>query len=239
MTRLFLALVVVAPVVAAAPAPVPISKEAYRRAAQADVAQLRKHLEAITGEAKKSPRFGLTARTMTRMLVSYAEALGDDGLKTLAVRVGRKIDEKDWKAAAELAAGFDDAKADRDVLKTPLPPVNAEVLASPFCGSKAGGLNIEKDTRDAMNGKVEIDLAAIELLGVRASVLADLYPEQLPPGGWRGMTPAAWASAVQTMRSASREVYAGAAKGEKGDAIKKRLWNLDASCSCCHFTSHE
>ena len=222
----------------AAPEAQPIPNAVYQRAVKADIAQLQKHLEICAGDEKEAKRFGWTAKAMTGMLIRYAEALGDDALKSQAIKVGRKIDVKDWKGAMKEAEGFATAKADPALLKEAPPEFSLEVASSPFRGKTVGGCNIERDIRDMIKTVMPkaIEPEAVELLGVRTAVLAELHPK-VPPSDWRDGAKA-WVKEVAKMRDLSQALVFEAVKGEKADpdAIRSALRSLHASCSNCHFT---
>jgi hypothetical protein len=229
------ALVAILLLTAAGPdGPPALPKAAYRRVA--DIAQLQKHIAACAADSKEARRSGPTAKALAGMLVTYAEALGEDGLKSQAIRVAREIEKKDWKAAGEAAAAIGKVKPDAAVLKGPVPKLTLEEVFAPFRSEKVGGLNIEKDTRDFMNAKKPIDTAAVELLGLRTAVLTRHIPEDQPAEYKLAIAKQKWARYTRAMGDASREVAIEAGKGDKADSnkLKHLLRKLDASCTECH-----
>ena len=90
-SALFAGILIVTGVTAAPP----LAGSSYKKAAEADIAQLQKHLMVCDGDAKEAKRYGPTAKSLTMMLVMYAEASGDKALKEQALKVNEAMPRED------------------------------------------------------------------------------------------------------------------------------------------------
>jgi hypothetical protein len=224
----------------------PLAKDTYKKAAEADVAQLQKHLETcVAAEAagtKDAKRFSPTAKSMAMILAAYAEATGDDAFKTQALKVAMELTKKvpDYKAALE------DAK--KLALKPgagPLKPAGLDKMnkfaldevMSPFRVGLVGGLNIEKDIRSIRDGKMAIVPADVEVLAARVAVITE-YATFFPND--KALTNKAntdeWLKLSKDSIDLSKKLAEEAAKGTKADKadITKLIKSLDAKCVLCH-----
>ncbi|MBA4065329.1 MAG: hypothetical protein C0501_16785 [Isosphaera sp.] len=225
----------------AAAAPV-LPPETYKKAAEADVAQLQKHLDHIAKEPMDAKRYGPTAKSVAMLLAAYGEATGDKGLTDQALKVAEALAKKDYKTA--------DAEAKKLAVKAGGKPLAAgdlhkmhkydlaEVM-SPFRGGKVGGLNIEKDIRDAFkkDAPVPVDPAAVEVLAARTAVIGE-YTLHFPneKATVNTASKAQWEKWTKDMIGTSQKLIAESAKGKKADekALVKMLNTLDTTCRDCH-----
>ena len=137
--------------------------------------------------------------------------------------------KKDYAKAGELAKGLSAPKGGPAAKFE----YDLEDVMSPFRIAKSGGLNIEKDIRDAAkDGK--IDGKAAEVIGARSAALAS-YTEKMPNDKAKtnpAMT-ARWEKYAKDMAAAGKELCEAAGKND-AKAITAALKKLDASCSNCH-----
>lgn len=205
-----------------------LPKDLAQKALAADIAALQKKLDDITAAPSKSGPVR-TAKALALTIAAY----GDDATKGQAARVLLALSKKDFKGATEAAKGLSSPKADAAAVKGIEGKYDLEDVMSPFRIARSGGLNIEKDIRDAIKaGKVEAKDA--ELIGVRSAVLAH-YTLKLPNDKAK-TSPAMtqkWERWAKDMATAGKEVGAEAAKGDTKKVIAA-LKKLDASCSNCH-----
>jgi hypothetical protein len=228
------------------PEPV-ISKESYRRAADADIAYLRASLADIAANPEKR-QAGRKAATkgVAVLLVRYSEWLGDDALKSQSIRVALKIDKGEWKVAAEASDALKAPKVDKEALKAALPKLTHAAVFAPFRATATGGLNIDRDIKDQTRATTkleQIDVKLAELLGVRTAALMELA-ESIPPARAtlelahlesRERRPL-WDRWLRDTRLPARDAAIEAAKGEKADRekLRKLLTTVNARCSDCH-----
>jgi hypothetical protein len=225
----------------AAAAPI-LPPDTYKKAAEADVAQLQKHLDHINTTPSDAKRFGPTAKSVAMILAAYGEATGDKGLTDQALKVAEALAKKDYKGA--------EAEAKKLAVKAggkPLAPAGLEKLhkfdlaevMSPFRGGKVGGLNIEKDIRDAFkkDGPVPVDPKAVEVLAARTAVIGEFtlhFPNEKATANAanRGQ----WDKWTKDMIETSRKLIDESAKGAKANdkEIVKMLSKLDGTCRDCH-----
>lgn len=225
----------------AAAAPV-LPPETYKKAVQADIAKLQEHLNHINTTPADAKRYGPTAKAMAMILAAYGEATGDKGLTDGALKVAEAITKKDYKVAEGAAKGLA-AKAGGK----PLPPGGLEKMhkfdlaevMSPFRAGKVGGLNIEKDIRDAFNkaAPVKVNPAAVEVLAARTAAIGEFtlhYPNDKATAN--PMNKTQWDNWTKDMIKVSQDLVAEAGKGAKADekGIVKMLTSLDATCRDCH-----
>ena len=208
-----------------------LSKESAKAATTADAEALQKKLEAIVAAPEKSKGAIRTAKGLVLTLTVY----GDDATQGQAAKVLLALDKKDYKGAAEAAKGLASPKADAAAVKGIAGKYDLEDVMSQFRLAKSGGMNIEKDIRDAnKSGNVEPKLA--ELIGARSAALA-VFTEKMPND--KAMTNPAmktkWEKYSKDMAAAGKELAEEAAKA-KPDTKKliMTMKKLDASCSNCH-----
>jgi hypothetical protein len=220
-----------------------LAKESYRRAADAEIAFLQKALSEIA--ASEKPLAGRTraSKGVAVLLVRYADALGDDALKSQATKVVLTIAEKDWKGAAEESKTLKEPKADKAALKAALPKLTHAEVFAPFRGATVGGLNIDRDIKDQtkVTTKLEqMDVKLVELIGVRTVALME-FAEDIPPN--RDTLKASaladartWYKYLRETKLGARDAAIEAAKGDQADRakLKKLLTTLNAHCSDCH-----
>lgn len=206
-------------------APVALPPAAAKAVTAADVADLQKRAETIAAAPEKNKGAIRTAKAIALMLGVY----GDAATKSQATAVAAALDKKDYKGAAELAKGLSAPKGGPAAKFE----YGLEDVMSPFRIAKSGGLNIEKDIRDAIrDGK--IDGKAAELIGARSAALAS-YTEEMPNDKAKSnpaMT-ARWKKYAKDMAAAGKDL---ATQGAKGDAkaLVGTLKKLNAACTNCH-----
>jgi hypothetical protein len=216
-------------------APVDLPKDVAKAAAEADAAALQKKIGEYAAEPKKSGPLR-TAKALALTLMAY----GDDATAGQAAKVLLALDKKDVKAAEAAAKGLSSPKADPAAVKAAEGKCDLDDVMSPFRIAKSGGMNVEKDIKDALKdakkgGKV--DPKAAELIGARSAALAG-YTAKMPNDKAKtnpSMTKK-WEQYAKDMASAGKDLAAEGGKGAKGDAKKLQttLSKLDASCSNCH-----
>ena len=224
----------------AAAAPPALPAETYKKAAEADITQLKEHLKTCDTEPTQAKRFGPTAKSLAMILAMYAEATGDAPLRDGALKVADAIAKKDYKGAGEAAKGLVAKGTGKPLASGGLEgkaKFGLEEVMSPFRGSRVGGLNIEKDMRDMMKGTTPIDASALQVLAARTAVLGE-YSVAFPneKATINAANKAKWEKWSRDMTDISKKLDAEAAKGKGADSkeIIKMLKLLDAKCSDCH-----
>ncbi len=206
-----------------------VPPEAAKTATAADVAALQKKLEELGATPK--PGIARTARALSLTLFVY----GDDATKAAAAKVyaGIKMKEKDYKAGIEAGKGLTSPKGGKFDPKAVEGTYELHEIMQPFALARSGGLNIEKDLRDAIKaGKIDSKDAIV--MGARSAALAD-YTAKLPTD--KAMTNAGmkakWERWAKDMGTAGKELCETAAKND-AKAVLAAMKKLDASCSNCH-----
>lgn len=224
-----------------------LSKDSYKKAAEADVKFLQTRLADLAKKQKAGDRLLdgqiKPALGVALLVIAYGDALGDAPLKDNALKVAEAIDAKDFTKADEWAKklavqpGMPAAGG-----KLPKPFKDDLILMavmSPFRGGTVGGLNIERDIRDMtkMTNPAKIDPAAVEILAVRTAVI-NAYGFHSPnekarinPGNLKK-----WEKYSRDSIELSNQIAAEAGKGAKADTakIKSLLTTLNARCTECH-----
>jgi hypothetical protein len=224
---------------AAAPAP-DLPKDAYQKAAEADIAQLQKHIATCVDSEKEAKRYGPTAKSLAMVLAMYGEALGDAALKDQALAVAGDLAKKDFKAAAasakKLAVKPGSAPlADSGLYK--MHKYNLDETMSPFRVGTVGGLNIEKDIRGVRDGKGKLEPSQLEVLAARTAVLLD-YATNFPND--KAKTNKAntdeWNKLSKDSVELCKKIADEAAKGKSANdkELVKLVKGLDAKCVLCH-----
>lgn len=225
---------------ASAGASPPLSKESYKKAAEANIEQLQKHLSTIDAKPADAKRYAPTAQSLCMMLAMDAEALGDKGLKEKALKVADQIVGKKFKDALDASKTLAVSPG-----AAPLPPADLTRLSkygldevmSPFRVSTVGGLNIEKDIRGIRDGKMTPNPADVGVLAVRTAVLLD-YAMAMPND--KAKTSKAnteeWTKLSKDSIDLARQISDEAAKGKSASNanIVKLVKSLDAKCVVCH-----
>jgi hypothetical protein len=239
----FVAIVLIGCALAARPADPPeplIPKESFRRAADAEIKFLQKSLAELAAAEKPLQGRINASKSVATLIVRYSEWLGDDALKSQAIKVVLKLEEKDLKGAAEESKSLRKPKVDQATLKAALPRVTGDIFA-PFRGGTVGGLNIDRDIKDMIKAKArteDIDITLAELIGVRSATIIELAAKLPPAVADRKMEQRAWDHWIYATNRTARELAIEAAKGEKADRkeLRKLLYTLSARCSDCHMT---
>src|SRR5580658_2723434 len=84
-------------------APPSLSKDTYKKVAEADVAQLQKTLATCESDASSAKRYGPTAKSQAMMLAVYGEASGDKALKDQALKIADAVGAKKFDVASAAA----------------------------------------------------------------------------------------------------------------------------------------
>jgi hypothetical protein len=217
-----------------------LAKETYKKAAEADIVQLQKHLTTCDADAKEAKRYGPTAKAIAMDIVLYAESLGDSTLKDQALKVAEKIGSKDYKEAVAAAKGLT-VKPGSEPLTAGgaalLAKFNLDEVMSPFRGAKSGGLNMEKDIRDIRDGKLKVNAADVELLAARTTALLEyacLMPNDKAKTNKANQDE--WTKLSKDSIEATKKMADEAAKGKAANdkEIIKQVKLLDAKCVLCH-----
>lgn len=237
-----------------------LPKDTSKKLVEADIAQLQKHLAVIEETKGEDPiqarRYARTARTLAMMLALEGEATGDAALRGQALKVAAAIvkldDEVKKKNAAGILSATKAAAAEAKSLAfksgaAPLKPSGLEKtnnfslddVMSPFHNGKVGGLNIEKDIKDAIkkDSPVKLTPEAVEILAARTAILGD-YMAYFPND--KAETNQAnkdmWKTWSKNTTDTSKQLAEEAAKGKGASdkEISSLLSKLNARCSDCH-----
>lgn len=235
-----------APPAAAADVP-DLSKDSYKKAAEADL----KFLQTRLGELAKKQAAGdklldgqiKPALGVAMLLSVYADALGDGALKTDAVKVAEAIFAKKFADAETLAKKLTvkpGAPGKAGALPKPFKDdVMLAAVMSPFRGGSVGGLNIDRDIKDMTKkmNPIKIDPAAVEILAARSAVI-NAYGFHHPneKASVKADNKKKWEKWSTDSVDLSKQIAAEAAKGAKSDEAKLRtlLTTLNARCTDCH-----
>lgn len=244
----------------------PLPNDTLKKAAEADVATLKEQLKMLSGSPEDPNIKGYyrTARALSMMLAYYGEALGDAGLREQSLKVAAELEKIGKAAKTPTAKRATDgsnkviadggkaatALADKLAVKPGTAPLKAtplhtmhkfdlEELMGPFRrGEKYGGLNIEKDIRDAIkkDGPAKIEPAAAELLAVRTAVIGEFTVHLPTDKASAGPAKAEWDKWTKDMIDLSQKLQAEAAKGKGADekVMRKLLDGIDGKCKECH-----
>lgn len=217
----------------------PLAKDTLKKAAEADIAQLHKHLKTCEEDAKEAKRFGPTAMSIAMVLALYGEASGDKELKSQALKVAEAISAKNYKEAAAAAKGL--------AVKPGAAPLPAGEVAkfkkygldevmSPFRAATVGGLNIEKDIRGIRDGKIPVKSADVELLAARTASLLH-FAEKMPndKATVNKKNQEEWDNLSRSSVEICKKLTDEAAKPKPNEKeIVKLIKGLDAKCVDCH-----
>jgi hypothetical protein len=245
---------------AAAAAPI-LPKDTYKKAAEADIAQLQKHLAVINGDPMEAKRYAPTVKSLAMMLAMYGEATGDEALRGQALKVG----EASSKLLAEARKPEND-KGIRDACEAvsklakdlavksgnaPLTPANLQnqnkfaldEVMSPFRAARVGGLNIDRDLKDMTKkvGAAPVDPEAVELLAARTSILGE-YMQHFPNAKVNNQAKLArWEKWSKQTVELSKLLAEESSKGKKADEanLLGLLKKLNANCSECHTENRD
>jgi hypothetical protein len=215
--------------VVAAPTATPadLPKDAAKAAVAADVAALQKKLEELSATPK--PGIARTARGLALTLISY----GDDATKAQAAKVLVGLKGKDFKAGIDAGKGLASPKADPGALKGVEGAYDLEDVMSPFRIARSGGMNMEKDIKDAIKGN-KLDAKEAVVIGARSVALAEysdkLTYESANSNPSMNDKSERWA---KDMGTAGKELCDAGGKND-AKAVMAAIRKLDASCSNCH-----
>lgn len=223
----------------AATAAPPLSKEAYKAATAADISFLQRALNG--GDPAKGAMPSI--KGVAALVALYGEAVGDEALRSQALQVLEAAAKKDWKTADAAAKGLNAPKADPAAPKKSLDAIlkdnkcGLEEVMSPFRLTKVGGLNIEKDIRDATKAGAKTNPKDAELIGVRAAAIGD-YAVHFPVDKAKANKGKLdmWNKWCKDMVDTGKELTDEGAKGAKADGKKLEtiFKKLDKSCTDCH-----
>lgn len=155
---------------------------------------------------------------------------------------------KGGKAAADLADKLAVKPGAAPLKASPLHSTRGfdlEELMGPFRrgedkagGKHYGGLNMEKDIKDAIkkDGPVKLEPAAVELIAARTAVIGELTIHMPNDKASTGANKAEWDKWTKDMIDQSQKLAAEAGKGKGADekAMLKMLNVIDTKCKECH-----
>lgn len=230
---------------AADPAPAGIiPPSAAELAIENDTAHLKKLFELAKTKKKIEGRIKATAV----LIATYAQdGMGGPNADKLAAVRAQALKVAEAAAAKNLKA----AQAEAEELPNPKSAAGADhkpvdlskqaklelhEVMDLFGGSAGGGLNLEKDIREAKKNGPK-DAKSAELIGARSTALATLYIQLMPELGGK-KTKEDWVKWSTQARKQAADITAEAAKGSRADLakIKKQMGALDATCTNCHNT---
>ena len=228
----------------AAPAAPALPKIAYQKAIRADIAQLQMHLdhivENLASNPKEANRYGPTTRGLAMMLAEYAEATGDEKLRTDSLQLADLLSKKQWKEAAQMAKTLASKPGSAPLKSSDLHKMhkfNIEEVMSPFRSGTVGGMNIEKDIRAIRDKKRAPEPADIEVLAARVAVLNDYashYPNDKATVS-KAKTEQ-WEKLTKDSIEFAHKLATESAKGKNANASEmiKLVTRIDAQCVNCH-----
>ena len=231
---------------AADDAPPELSKESYKKAADADLKFLQTRLADLAKNQaagnKLAPGQIQPALGVALLLSVYGDALGDANLKADAVKVAEAINKKDFKGADELAKKLAVKPGSGKPGALPSPLKTEAMLAavmSPFRSGAVGGLNIDRDIKDMTKNMnpTKIDPAAVEILAARSAVI-NAYGFHHPneKASVKADNKKKWEQWSTSSVDLSKQIAAEASKGKTADEkkLKTMLTTLNARCTDCH-----
>jgi hypothetical protein len=221
-------------------APPALSKETYKKVAEADIAQLQKTLATCETDASSAKRFGPTAKSLAMMLAMYGEITGDKALKDQALKVADAVASKKFDAASAAAKGLAVKPGAAPLAPSGLAKIgkySLDEVMSPFRGGKVGGVNIESDIRALRDKKMTLVPADVEVLAARTAILLD-YSMTMPndKATTNKENTALWEKMSKDSVELAKKISDEAAKGKtaNSDEIVKMIKSLDAKCVNCH-----
>lgn len=219
-----------------------LSADLSGKVVEADAAHLNKLVEL----AKAKKKVGGKVKTTAVLLALYAEDSlgGKDGAKMTALRdealkIAAKAKtvtevEKEVAGLSKVAPAATVGKSMgiKKIIETT--KLDLGEVMDVFGGATGGGMNLEKDIQEIKKTGVK-NTAAVELIGARTALLADLTLE-LPNEKASGAMKKDWDNYSKDMKKLALDAAAEAAKGTKADLakIKATVGKLDAACTNCH-----
>ena len=207
----------------------------------ADTEHLTKLFELAKTKKKIEGRIKATAILIAAHAQGHLDGPNADrmaGLQAQALKVAEAAAKKDLAAAEAAAKDLAGAKGGdkKPVNLAKLAKLELVEVMDLYGGAIGGGMNIEKDIRDAKRNGPK-DAKSAELIGARSAAMAAIYTELLPELGGK-KTKEEWVRLSTLAGKQSADVAAEGAKGEKADLakLKKMLGQLDATCTNCHNT---
>jgi hypothetical protein len=221
-----------------------LPKDAYKKAAEAEIKFLQTRLDELAADAKPKDGKVKPAATAALALAVYADALGDATLRADAMKIAEALAAKnrDIKGAAGAAKKLA-VKPGAGPGKGGLPKVGTDdkmlELSMQFFRPRAGGgLGLEKDLDD-YTGKTPkaINAAEVELLAVRTAVTLEIaahYPSEKARKS--PSTTKDWEKLSHDSVDITKKILAETAKGKGADekVLRTQLKNLGARCTDCH-----
>jgi hypothetical protein len=210
-------------------------------AIEADTAHLMKLFELAKTKKKIEGRIKATALLIAAHAQGHLDGPNADrmaGLQAQALKVAEAAAKKDLAAAEAAAKDLAGAKGGdkKPVNLSKQAKIELVEVMDLYGGAIGGGMNIEKDIRDAKRNGPK-DAKSAELIGARSAAMAAIYVDLLPELGGK-KTKEEWVRLSNLAVKQSADVAAEGAKGEKADLakLKKMLGQLDATCTNCHNT---
>jgi hypothetical protein len=231
------ALGVAADSTAKAPPPAAAAEEAIKADSE--------HLKSLFELAKTKKKLEGRIKATAMLIAQYSQdnLSGKDADKFAATRakaleVAEAITKKNVPAAqaatAQLASVAPDSKADKKPMKlATMNKLELHEVMDLFGGSTGGGMNIEKDIRDAKKNGPK-DAAAAALIGTRTAAIANFTADLSPMFGGK-KTKTDWDKWTTDMKKQATEIADEASKPKADLAKLKKMFNtLDATCTNCH-----
>ena len=210
----------------------PLPDGVYKKVLDADIAAL----NTLLGGGKPEKGAMPTIKPLAILIASNAKHAGNEGIAAAAVKVAEAAAKKDWAGAATIAktlASATGGSAPSGLHK--LAKLDLADVMTPFRLSSKGGLNLEKDIRDAKKAGT-IAPEAAELIAIRTAGIAEftlLFPNDKAAAGANATK---WKKYSDDMLNACKQIVTESGKGKKADgkALGKLMGALDASCVACH-----
>lgn len=209
----------------------PLADAAYKKVLDADIAAL----NTLLNDGKPERGAMSTIKPLAILIAKNAKHAGKEGIAAEAVKIAEAASKKDWATATAAAKTL--AKATAGTAPADLHTLAKLDLAdvmSAFRLSKSGGLNIEKDIREAKKaGTVAPDVAL--LIAGRTATIAEFTYHFPTDKAAAGANAAKWKKYTDDMLNACKSIATEATKGKPdAAALGKLMGALDTSCVNCH-----
>jgi len=233
----------------------PAIKDSYKKAADADIAFLKKRLDEVAKMDDPAAGAIKPAAGSAMLIAVYADVLGDKALKEDALKIVDLVNDKKFKDAATAAGklavkpgtpgkgelpkvtGFEAAKTPRErdakYLEHAMTLFRNKVIVK-----TPGGMHMQQDIRDYVKavGPKPIVPADVELLAARVAIISEFalkYPNDKATTKAGGV--AEWAKLSKESIDLSNELAKEAANAKPNEMVlKQKLGLLNARCNDCH-----
>lgn len=209
----------------------PLTEAAYKKVVEADIAAIIK----LLNDGKPERGATSTIKPLALLLANNARHAGQEGIAAEAVKIAEAASKKDWATANEAAKKLASASGGMAPAQLhTLAKLDLADVMSPFRLAKSGGLNIEKDIRDAKKaGSIAADAAI--LIGARTAGIAEFTYHFPVDKAASGANAAKWKKYTDQMLEVSKQVVTEASKPKPDTAaLGKLMGSLDATCVNCH-----